>query len=55
MTVVDIEKYMTCYALAKLLNVSPNAVYHWKKRGSIPALRIYQLKEMKPEWFEENA
>ena len=53
MKVEDIEKHMTCYALAKLLKVSPNAVYHWKKDkgGRIPELRIYQLKELKPEWF----
>jgi len=34
--------------LAKLLGVTRGAIYHWK---DIPALRIYQLKELKPDWF----
>jgi len=34
--------------LAKLLGVTRGAIYHWKE---IPALRIYQLKELKPDWF----
>jgi len=34
--------------LAKLLGVTRGAIYHWK---AIPALRIYQIKELKPDWF----
>ncbi len=35
-------------ALAKLLHISPPAVYQWK---AVPQLRLLQLKEMRPEWF----
>ena len=35
-------------ALADLLKIHRSAVWHWKE---IPALRIYQLKELKPDWF----
>ena len=35
--------------LSKLLGVTRGAIYHWK---AIPALRIYQLKELKPDWFK---
>jgi DNA-binding transcriptional regulator Cro len=34
--------------LAKLLDIERQAIYNWKK---IPPLRVYQLKELKPEWF----
>lgn len=51
MKIEDLEKYMTCYGIAKLLGVTPTSVYQWKKTGKIPALRIYELKEKKPEWF----
>ena len=55
MKIEDLEKYMTCYKIAKLLGVTPTSIYAWKKAGKIPPLRIYQLKEMKPEWFvKEN-
>jgi hypothetical protein len=36
-------------ALARLLGVTRGAVFLWK---NIPPLRIYQLKEIKPEWFK---
>jgi DNA-binding transcriptional regulator YdaS (Cro superfamily) len=35
--------------LAKILGITRAAVNHWK---TIPALRIYQLKELRPEWFK---
>jgi biotin operon repressor len=35
--------------LARILGIKRAAVWHWK---AIPPLRIYQLKELKPEWFK---
>jgi len=44
-----IKKAGSQAALARLLGVTRGAIFHWK---AIPALRIYQLKEKKPEWFK---
>jgi hypothetical protein len=38
-------------ALARLLGISCPAIYQWK---TIPQARLWQLKTLKPEWFEEN-
>ena len=35
--------------LARLLGIKRQAVYNWKE---IPELRIYQLRVLRPEWFE---
>jgi len=35
--------------LARILGIKRAAVSHWK---TIPPLRIYQLKELKPDWFK---
>jgi hypothetical protein len=35
--------------LARILGITRAAVNHWK---AIPPLRIYQLKELRPEWFK---
>jgi hypothetical protein len=35
--------------LARILGITRAAVNHWQV---IPPLRIYQLKELKPEWFK---
>jgi len=35
--------------LARIFGITRAAVFHWKK---IPRLRIYQLKELRPEWFK---
>jgi hypothetical protein len=35
--------------LAKLLNITRGAIFHWKE---IPVRRMYELKEKKPEWFK---
>jgi len=35
--------------LARILGITRAAVFHWK---TIPKLRIYQLKELRPEWFK---
>jgi len=53
MTVEELEKKTTLYKVAKLLNLSAPAIYKWRKTNKIPALRLFQLKEIKPEWFVE--
>jgi DNA-binding transcriptional regulator YdaS (Cro superfamily) len=35
--------------LARILGIKRAAVSHWVK---IPLLRIYQLKELRPQWFK---
>jgi hypothetical protein len=35
--------------LAKILGIDRRVVWNWKK---IPMGRIYQLRVLKPEWFE---
>ena len=35
--------------LARILGIKRAAVWQWK---AIPPLRIYQLKELRPEWFK---
>lgn len=54
MTVDQLLKKATLYQIAKILNLTPPAVYKWKKTGKIPSLRLFQLKEAKPEWFNEQ-
>jgi hypothetical protein len=54
MKIEDLEKYATCYKISKLLGVTPTSVYQWKKTGKVPLLRVFQLKEMKPEWFPKE-
>jgi predicted transcriptional regulator len=39
--------------IARILGVTAPACYKWKKSGNVPPLRLYELKEKKPEWFEE--
>ena len=38
-------------ALSKLLGISRAAIYQWG--ASVPEGRFYQLKVLRPEWFEE--
>ena len=44
-----IQKAGGVTALAKLLGIKPPAIYQWK---AVPQLRLLQLKELHPEWFE---
>jgi predicted site-specific integrase-resolvase len=55
MTLEELKKHATLYEVAKILGVTPPALYKWQKKGEIPPLRLYQLKELKPEWFKEPA
>jgi hypothetical protein len=52
MKVEELTKHATLYEIAKLLGMTPPSTYKWKKTG-VPLLRVYQLKELKPEWFKE--
>jgi len=36
-------------ALARIFDIHRTAVFQWK---TIPPLRLYQLKELRPEWFK---
>jgi len=47
-----IQKAGSVKALADVLGVSVQAVYLWQRRGRLPDLRVYQLKERRPEWTE---
>ena len=55
MTLEQLLKETTLYKVAKVLGTTPSACYKWKKNGKIPALRLYELKEKKPHWFDKNA
>lgn len=37
--------------LAALLDVSIQAVHKWRKDNRLPQLRVYELRERRPEWF----
>jgi endonuclease III len=50
MTVEELEKHASLYRVAKILGMTAPSCYKWRKTG-IPALRLYQLKEKRPEWF----
>jgi hypothetical protein len=51
MKVTDLPKEVTLYQLSKVLGITAPAAYKYKKVNKIPDLRVYQLKELKPEWF----
>ena len=40
--------------IAKILGITTSAAYHWKKDNEVPPLRIYELKALRPQWFEEK-
>lgn len=53
MTVEELEKKASLYKVAKVLELTAPAVYKWRKTGKVPDLRVYELKEKKPEWFDD--
>lgn len=55
MTLEKLMEFTTLYEIAKILELSPPSAYKWKASGKIPPLRLYQLKEKRPEWFAEQA
>ena len=54
MKLEKLMEFATLYEVAKILGLSPPSAYKWQKKGEIPALRLYQLKEKKPEWFKDE-
>ena len=36
----------------KKTRVTRQAVVQWAAKGEIPPLRLYQLRELRPQWFE---
>jgi len=50
---MDIQQAITLAGsqseLARIFGITRAAVNHWK---TIPLLRLYQLKELRPEWFK---
>jgi DNA-binding transcriptional regulator YdaS (Cro superfamily) len=46
-----IEKAGTAMALAKLLGITRQAISQWG--DAIPTARVWQLKALKPEWFND--
>ena len=55
MDIKNLPPEITLYKIAQVLNITKSAPYKWKKNGKIPALRLYELKEKKPHWFDKNA
>ena len=51
MTIEELQSKTTLYKIAKELNLTYPAVFKWKKRGKIPKLRLFEIKELHPEWF----
>lgn len=54
MTVEELMKKASLSDVARLLNLSAPAVYKWKKTNKIPPLRLFQLRELRPQWFKEE-
>jgi len=52
-SVEELEKKASLYKVAQVLNLTAPAVYKWRKKNVIPDLRLYQLREKKPEWFSD--
>ena len=53
MTITELKQFATLYQVARILKISPPAVYKWEKKEQIPPLRLYQLKELRPEWWAQ--
>ena len=54
MTTDELMKHASLSEVARILSLSAPAVYKWKKTGKVPELRVFQLREKKPEWFKEE-
>ena len=54
MTTDELMKHASLSEVARILSLSAPAVYKWKKTGVVPELRVFQLREKKPEWFKEE-
>lgn len=47
-----IAKAGTAYQLAKILGIKPQSISNWG--DNVPALQVYRLKELRPEWFRNK-
>ena len=54
MKLSELQKHVTLYEIAKVLGITAPAAYKYKKTGKIPHLRVYELKEKRPEWFTKE-
>lgn len=48
-----IEKAGSSKALADLLGITPSAISQWG--DDLPEARVWQLRVLRPDWFEEQA
>jgi len=48
-----IELAGTQSKLARILGIPRGVVHAWTKRG-IPQMRVWQLRVLRPEWFDEK-
>jgi hypothetical protein len=51
MTPQELFKLANPYQISKILGITPSSCYKWNVTGQIPPLRLYELKDKKPEWF----
>lgn len=49
-----LEKLGTLQAIADLFSINRQAVQQWPDDEPIPELRLYQLREMRPQWFRKE-
>lgn len=54
MTFDELMKLTTVREVSKVLDISVPAIYKWKNTNTVPELRLFQLREKKPEWFKEE-
>ena len=51
-TQTAIDKAGSATALAQILGITGSAITQWG--DTIPPLRIYELKELRPKWFKAD-
>lgn len=49
-----IKRGITIRMIAKALGLTTQAVWLWRKRGSVPELREFQLRSKRPSWFTKR-
>lgn len=52
---IVIEKLGGTIATARLLGIRPPSVTEWRKKNVVPALRVFQLRVLRPDLFEAPA
>ena len=51
-TQTAINRAGSATALAEILNITLSAISQWGE--NVPELRVYKLRELKPDWFAEH-